>query len=237
MLWYCSGLCETESGVDHDVAAIQIKNATLPDLMKCMALFFKKFREFDNSMKSKNLENIKLDVKKIQTENQARDLQIEKLKNEIGQLKQSDYNRKMICYNVGVNEGSTAMESLKTYLNENNMTCESAKNIQSCNILKQKKTGKAAMVINFDNDDSKLKFISDIRNFKKCNKSIKIKVMEMLAPEVRELLQEAKSTLEKRFKYIWTKNGKIYIRKDDNENAIMIRNSSDIRRLINTQGE
>lgn len=277
MLWFCGVKCETDSGIDREVASITVKNPTMSDIMKCMGQFFKQYRDVNNFLKKQNLEDVKADIVKIKKENRQRDIQIENLRNEIGQLKQLQINNKVICYNVAIKTAkisatgdsdnrpltnsanttadeygrqtvpTTPNEPVKTtikpcdkpaisvieeYIQHHEMHVDAMVKIQSAYKIKAKDSKPAPIVITFDGSDSKLKFIDQIKKSKKNNKAIKIKVSEFLTSETRELLQEAKSGLGDKFKYIWSKNGQIYVREKDDSKPIRISQSSHIRELM-----
>ena len=62
----------------------------------------------------------------------------------------------------------------------------------------------------------------------------KVYINESLTASNGELLKKTRTTLKgKNFKHIWTKNGTIFLRKEDKSNKIIIRSVKDIIKLIN----
>lgn len=261
IMWYCDTICEADSGIDREVAGINVKTANTTDIMKCMAQFFKQFREVNNILKKQNIDEIKADIKKMKDENRQRDLEIEQLKNEIGQLKQLQFNNKIICYNVPIGKASDettkkgddnkysarnnktiaepmddinkpAVNVIKDYFKNNNLRIDSIDNIQSAYQMKAKNGKPRPIVISFDSNESKFKFIDDIKVLKKQKKAVKIVVSEFLTSEIRELLQETKSGLGGTYKFIWSKNGRIFVREKEDTKPICINHSSQIRDLM-----
>eukprot|EP00794_Sanderia_malayensis_P021306 gene21306-biopygen16342 len=60
----------------------------------------------------------------------------------------------------------------------------------------------------------------------------KIFINESLTAKRKALIRELKSSKEQyRFKYVWSKKGTIFIRKDENSRAIRINNFNDLNKL------
>lgn len=71
-------------------------------------------------------------------------------------------------------------------------------------------------------------------NGEKCNlKNVKnIFVNEELTPSAYRLLKEAKELRRMGYQYVWTKNGSIYARRKNGENAVRIRDESHLNEII-----
>lgn len=63
-------------------------------------------------------------------------------------------------------------------------------------------------------------------------KTSHIYINEQLTPYTNDLFYKARGVKrEKKYQHLWTRDGKIYIRKDDNSERIRIRNKPDLGRL------
>lgn len=67
------------------------------------------------------------------------------------------------------------------------------------------------------------------------NSDQKIFINEDLNKDTSELFKQARNLHTSGFKYVWVKNGNIYVRKDDGIKPIKINNADDLKPLFNAK--
>lgn len=108
---------------------------------------------------------------------------------------------------------------------------------------KKTQTNQAPVFFKFNNFKNKLDFMQTVKvetaNKNKIfahdigfpNNNNKIAFMDQLTDSNRHLLREAQSLRSHGYKYIWTKNGKIFTRQNDNDDIIIIKTLTCIESL------
>ncbi|KAL4721721.1 hypothetical protein ACJJTC_001702, partial [Scirpophaga incertulas] len=95
-----------------------------------------------------------------------------------------------------------------------------------------------------DKNEDLMRYIADICKYIGVNiipgDPKPIYINEHLTPYNKQLLKKCKEiAMKKEYKYVWTKNGRIYIRKNDTSPAIQIHEEEDLRKktgLVNQLG-
>lgn len=95
------------------------------------------------------------------------------------------------------------------------------------------------IVVQFKDTDRKETLMSQRKERVKSNEVTNgrldnvIYINEHLTPYNKMILWETKKRCrEVKYKYVWPKNGKIYVRKDDKDRAYRIRNEEDIKKIV-----
>ena len=197
--------------------------------------------EFVNSQAVKNsasLQNISVVNNELKLENESLKRKVHDLRFEVNSIEQ--YLRVDNVEVVGLPEPEDnitdeimLLEAFNSLDHESD-TVFTSSDIDICHVIPSKRTdGKRVVVCKFMSRKIKhaiLKAKKDTRNLK--YKYRQIYINEHLAPENRRLfaLASAKKKLLV-YKYLWTKNGSVYIRKSDKSSIINITCDDDINNL------
>lgn len=103
-----------------------------------------------------------------------------------------------------------------------------------------------SVIVKFSSPRTRDTFLAGVLNFNKMNKDNKLNsshaglggvikpiyVVEHLTPEVKKLHAFARLTAKKlNYKFVWIKNGRVFLRKTDNSNHIVVRNFEQLEKL------
>ncbi|CAH2100985.1 unnamed protein product [Euphydryas editha] len=108
--------------------------------------------------------------------------------------------------------------------------------------LPSRKTGYGQIHIRVRQETVRQRIISSARNTTLIGKDIipnitgppateKIYIREALTPYLKNLLWQAKQELKSSYKYIWIREGRLFVRKNENTKVFKIRTQSDIQSL------
>lgn len=240
-LWFCSVKCRQEIGSDADIFEINKEQLTLDHVMNGMAQLCRSISKIKEKIKTESKFNEK--TKRICQQNKNMQQQITHLQQEIGDIKQKKINHKAIFHGVPIgNEDKTKSESvtetIRYYLDRNNINAN-LESVKKCYRIKTKNNHSTPpIVMEFANPEEKNKFIKNMKVEKEKRKSNttipKFSVVELLVEEKRQLLSETWEFLQN-YKFKWTKNGQIYIKKAEKLKTIKISTSRDIVQHMGNQ--
>lgn len=224
--WFCAKICENEfkkSKEPENGHIFEKENPTLKDVMN-------QLREYQNSFQY--MSNIFDENKKVLEENSrvldeisilrndyiAIKKELSYVKYELNQFKQEKLKNNLIVYGIrnveNQEENETVLkEKFCSALKDANVII-SKEDINSCyRIHGKQKNG--PVIIELQKEEKKIFILKNKKALRSKNSNEFISVNEHLTSFSYKLLLEARIKLSGLFKYIWTRNGKILIKKND----------------------
>lgn len=254
IVWFCSKKCEENipeyTQVSSIISSKKVSNANLLDFMRIIFMQNKKTQQVLKTNK-KNDKIFKEKIKSLENTNKKLTHDVSQLQQEIVKLKQDKLKNKAICF--GFMDSSSSLKTnsstsinsqviiqeIKSYAQRLEFDIPRVDHIKHCYNIHSKSTKKTCTVLEFDSDFDKNQFVYGMKKIKRANNQIKVSAFEMLTVEIRQLLTEAREALSTDYPIIWTKNGRIWIRKEKEKGstvrfqAIEIKSTKDIIQLIN----
>lgn len=247
IFWVCSKFCKENMKVDKKLFFVKSEDATLANLISLMKLCFTGSMEVKNFSIKQQTEMNDMKAKVNIMEDKVVNLQeeVSELKKEIVQLKQYNLSKKAICFDVKpkTKKRKDIIDTLDKYIKINSDDKIDLSSIKHCYMAsKESDNKKPVTILEFQSSYDKNNFLYIIKKIKRekfgPNNTNCISTYEMVPPETRQLLVEAKHCLESQYKSFWTKNGRVFIQKEKpkdsskQEPPIQINDISDIKRLM-----
>lgn len=205
-------------------------NSKFNALLESVNFCSNKITDFENKLKDTD-EKLKL-LDKYKEENNELKSKVSELDKKVHDLEQYSRINNIIISNCAESRNENIFDviseiSTKIGINLKDGDVDTAHRLQSNN-----KSGTMArnIVVKFNSRRMKDNFLTAYRHKKKDLHQVFI--TEHLSHRNAMLLKNAKETLRpKNFKYIWTRNCKIFVRKDDTSRIHLIQHNDDINKL------
>lgn len=203
-----------------------------------MKIIYEKIIQENTSLKKINAQ-VTNKMEQITTENLN-------LQQNINQIKQNEIKNNIVIFGIPNQKDNHSLNTaFNNILSETNMSTDA---VEIDDIYQKKtQTDQAPIFIKFRNFKNKIDFKQSIKAYtsinKKClhtadlgyTKNNKVIFADQLTDTNQNLLREAKTLRVHGYKYIWTSNGKVLVKKDDNRDTspIIIKNCNCIESLKN----
>lgn len=235
MFWACSRRCKIGLNNKAKFSEVNIEDvSSLKQISQMMKIFVDEIRQLKecfnpNVVKEMNLKiaQTEQEIIQIKDENNA-------LKQRLSNLEQEKLNKKAVVINLPlkVNTQEEIFKSIQSCLSEELVEL---KCIKKCYGIKDK-DGLFKAFLEFGGQEDKNKFMKAFKTLKMTDDSNQIRIYEMNTTEVRQLLTETRELLGKSYKFIWSKNGRVYVSGNhlDPKNAkrsTLVRNIEEAKKL------
>lgn len=235
LIWTCSDACRNEfpKTISQEVMDIDTNKATISDVLIVMRSILLEFRGIRNNdsrvvILKNTVDDLKKEIEQVKINLSEKEDTIEGLKEAMIDLKQERINNKAICVNIPKTIANDKASFTQLLIKNNFQTQGTVGQIFNA----KKHSDHCNVMVEFPSPAEKIKFIKEVKEKKPIlSGSNKLYVVECLTYEKKKLLMEAKVSL-KEYKYIWSKNGRIFVQKDGEE-AVLIKNSKMISDLCN----
>lgn len=240
-LWFCSKTCK-QTNVNTNA-----ETQNTPNISQQLSQILTSINELKDSIQFQNDQynelkkttvDIQNEVQGIKNENSKRDKEMQYVKQQLNTLRQEKLNNGLICFGIERQSNDNITMVVKNEFQRRNIPCEG---IVSCSSKLQNKANKTIppITIMFDSIESKVQTLDAARKARNAmygdtrqsqNKS-HFGLRELLTESTYQLLIETRTLLSKTYKYIWTKNGRIYIKKENEREAKWIKSEGDLRAI------
>lgn len=161
------------------------------------------------------------------------------LEERVGLLEQKELNLNIELVNVEKQEGENTLEVVKKIADKLNLSPD---NVGSAwRVRGPEKKGPRPVIVTLKSSASRSEWLKCRKTYLTNNtvfsngSSLKIYINEQVTRQTRELLWIVKTKLKNVYKYIWIQNGRVLVKKDDeNKKIYHIRFESDIYSLISS---
>lgn len=180
----------------------------------------------------------------IEQKTKVQDEVISALKNEVEHLQRESRKSVLEIRNVPVepNENKTTLGTAVIALCKTIKSDVSASEIKGIYRIPGKRDAVKPLIVELTTKESKLSILTAAKNYNKSNKSVKLNASHMglkqttpiyvsdhLTPLANRLFFLARDLVKSQlFKYCWTTNGKIFVKKNDEASAVLIQSESQI---------
>lgn len=216
----------------------------LTDMEIAMQFFSQKYDELKLMFDQTTADNIQL-----KQTNEAiinKNIELEKqnitINNDINEIKQNEIKKNIVIFGIpNVNDYHSLVLTFNNILKHLNINKD---DVDIADIFQKKtRTEQAPIFIKFNNYKNKIDFIQAVKSYTRTNKTNlftsdigfvnknKITVVDQLTEANRRILREATILKGHGYKYIWTWNGKIFVKKHETAEMVVITCMKDIELL------
>lgn len=230
--WFCSQKCNAAfEKSTQDIEPVTAKEkVTLDDIMEKIrenqeSLQFMSTMYEDNKMLIKEMTLLKKHNIEITNE-------LNYLRHEVNQLKHDKIKKNIIVY--GIENEPNNEEKEKDIVDKFTNIVKSINvivtndDIDKAYRINSNKNKKGPVVIEFRKNSTKMDVMLNKKNLWNKESSKNVRINEQLTTYSYNLLLQARESLNKNFKYIWSRDGKVMIKKDEDSKAREIKSVNDI---------
>lgn len=212
----------------------------IKDLKKSVQFMASQYDDVMKAIKTTMEENtvIKKELMEIKDINNSLQHEINDLNKEVNEIKQNQLNKNLIVFGAPkINENKKLHDTIKLLLAKLNINESEIKITDLYQARTTNNKNSAPIIIKMENLNMKNTIIQLAKAKNIMAKDIglasehKINICEQLTTINQQLLNESRQLRLHGYKYIWNKNGKIFVRKSENTNIINIKNSNQIESL------
>lgn len=207
---------------------------TLDGLVESVEFYASQYQELTEHKKQTDKKLLSLENKNTYLEKYARSLE-----QRVAELESKHKEKNVEIVGLEYKEGEVLQDVAVILARKINVSPEGIAEIKRVGVEKKQERPRS-IIVTFDTKERRNEWLSkrkiSITNseiFENDNKA-KIYINEQLSRNVKQLLWQAKTELKDTYKYIWPQNGKVLVRKDDqNKKVREIVSESDIANLKN----
>lgn len=253
--WRCEGYCRGSKGATlttaqdtPDTPGQQQQERDQAQILDEINEKLEKLPKIEDSYKEikkitenseKTLQKIIQKMEEMEKTIREKDNEIEKLREKLNQVEQYSRNKNIEIHNVPETKGEK-IEEIVTKITEKIGVTIKKEDIEACHRIGSRNKDKPKpIIVQFLSRrirdqiiDGKQKNSATQDDAIKNGKTERIFVNENLSPENKEILYETKKVAkEKQYKFVWTRNGKILVRENEQGKVIQIKNVKDLQKL------
>ncbi|XP_073820347.1 uncharacterized protein [Musca autumnalis] len=171
-------------------------------------------------------------IKTLQKQNKRLNEHVNKLQTTVNFLNNQRVQNNCIINGVNADANTQPIDVVLKIVSKAGCVIDEKEIDDAYFINRNMQTSKTAVVVKFANKKSKALFMKDKKNLKDDAELKNVFVNDFLTKDTLELLKYAKSLKTLGYKYIYTRDGKIFTRKDTNARSIQLRSLDDVDNIL-----
>lgn len=175
------------------------------------------------------ISELKERMQKVETETSIEE--VKKLRRELNDLDQYSRRQNLEVHGIEKSEGENLLVKLNNVARKLNIPELTAKDVEAIHRLPAREENTPAIMVRFSSRTTKEQWTEQKTHL--VTKVPGVRFLDNLTPLNKKLLWVTKSkALERSYKFVWQKNGRILVRKKEGDSAIQIRTEDDLAKMV-----
>uniref|UniRef100_A0A147BAN2 Putative crack-1 is transposable element n=1 Tax=Ixodes ricinus TaxID=34613 RepID=A0A147BAN2_IXORI len=216
----------------HDAvfAKLTQQEKTIEEIEESMEMLGSQYDEILKKVKTQEDTTLELNKKMSKTESEMskQEMEIRELKTTVDNMEQYSRRKNVEIHGIQKEENENLLEMIQCLANKLQLPVPATEDVEAVHRLSAREGKIPPIIVRFNERSARDQWLTK----RVALRQEKIFINENLTKSVRELLWSARQwAKEKNYKFVWVKNGKIFVRQSEHRAVIRINRQEDLLKI------